>query len=133
MLNPIDLKSQLTITASLAPSARTSSANGTALDLQQYIGPVLVIAQVAQATAGTTPTLDITFEDSANNSSFTAITTPITGTATQVTDAAGGGLQTFQIDRRACRRYVRPVFTIGGTSTPTFPSNAAFVGQKQVV
>lgn len=127
---PIDLKSNLTVARSFAPLSRTATANGTALDTQQYNGSLLVVVDCGAASAGTTPTADFTIEDSADNSSFTANTAALSAVFTQVTTTAT--LQTRSVDLRACRRYVRVVFAIGGTSSPAFPLNAHFVGQTQV-
>lgn len=127
---PIDLKSNLTVARSFAPLSRTATANGTALDVQQYNGNLLAIVDCGAASAGTTPTADFTVEDSADNSTFAANTLALSAAFTQVTTAAS--LQTRSIDLRACRRYVRIVFTIGGTSSPAFPFSAHFAGQTQV-
>lgn len=110
------LKAVTTVTASLAAASRTSTTNGTGVDLKGATD-VLAILNCAAASAGTNPTWDVTIEDSADNSSFAAVS----GLAfTQVTNAAS--TQTMQIDPRAVRRYVRAVGTIGGTSSPAFTS-----------
>lgn len=48
-------------------AARTATANGTGVDLQQYSGDVAVVLDSAAGT-GTTPTLDVKLQDSADNS-----------------------------------------------------------------
>lgn len=121
----LDLKEETTILSFLPPAARTTGANGTGIDLQGYIG-IAVAALHSAAGTGTTPTLDVKIQDSADNSTFA----DVTGYAfTQVTDAAAS-LQDLEIDTRKVRRYVRAVTAITGT-TPSFTCNCVFRGQKQ--
>jgi len=127
----IDLKNNLVVSRTFAPLSRVASANGASLDLKDYVGDVLAVIDSGLATAGTLPTADFTIEDSANNSSWTANTAALSAAFTQVTDAAAV-LQTRNIDTRACRRYVRVVFTLGGTDAPAFPFSAHFLGQTKV-
>lgn len=110
----------------LPPAARTATANGTSVDLKDYIGRAKVILHSALGT-GTTPTLDVKLQESDDNSTFT----DISGAAfTQVTDAAAS-LQALSLDLDKTKRYVRAVSTIGGT-TPSFTGNCVLVGRKQV-
>lgn len=130
-MTPIDLNSHLTAARTLAPVSRTASANGTSLDLRQYNGNVLALVDCGAATAGTNPTAAFTLEDSADDSSFAANTAALSSAFSQVTTVAS--LQQRGIDTRRCRRYIRLVFTIGGTDNPAFPASAHLIGQKQVV
>jgi len=127
---PIDLKNNFIVSETFAPVSRTASGNGTAIDLKDYVGQVLAVVDCGAKTAGTNPTADFTLEDSANNSSWAANTTALSAVFTQTTTVAA--LQTRNLDTRACRRYARLVFTIGGTVSPAFPCGAFFVGQKNV-
>jgi hypothetical protein len=68
-----------------------------------------------KAGSGTTPTMDVKLQDSADNSSWADISG---ATFTQVTSTASQ--QKLTINTNNVRRYVRAVGTIGGTSTPTF-------------
>lgn len=109
-----DIASQLTHVNLLPTLSRTTTANGTGVDLQQRRGTALVILDSAAGT-GTNPTLDVKLQDSPNDSDYT----DITGAAfTQVINAANR--QTLRINLDGTARYVRAVLTIGGTSTPTF-------------
>lgn len=108
-----DIAGQLTLTALLATAARTATANGTGVDCRALRGRALVILDSAAGT-GTTPTLDVKLQDSADNSSFADITG---ATFTQVTNAAS--LQSIAVNLDGARRYVRAVSTIAGT-TPSF-------------
>ncbi len=108
----------------------TSDGNGTGVDVQQFVGSVAILLS-AKATAGTTPTLDIKLQDSADNSTFA----DISGAAfTQVTDASSSAavLQKISLNVDACARYVRAVKDIGGTSSPAFDVTCVGVGVKQV-
>ena len=126
-----DLKGQLTATVSHISLLRTASANGAALDTQQYQGDLLALVECAAKTAGTNPTADFTLEDSADNSSFAGNTAALSAAFTQVTTVAA--TQTRKVDLRATRRYVRLVFTIGGTSSPSFSFSSHFIGQLKVI
>lgn len=109
----------------LVPGARTTTTgNGTGVDIRDYEGIATIILSVG-AGGGTTPTLDIKIQDSADNSSFT----DVTGKAfTQVTTTASK--QTMSLDIDNVRRYVRAVKTVGGTS-PTFDGSVVMVARKK--
>lgn len=108
-----DIAGQLTVTNILPTAARTATANGTGVDAQALRGRGLVILDSAAGT-GTSPTLDLKLQDSADNSSFADITG---ATFTQVINAASR--QTLLVNLDGARRYLRAVSTIGGT-TPSF-------------
>mgnify|MGYP001458472393 CR=1 FL=1 len=123
-----DLQGELTSISLLPGAAVATSGNGTGVDLIGYVGEVVAVLNAGVKTAGDNPTMDIAFEDSANNSSFAAISPAVA--FTQLTTAAS--VQVIRIDTRAVRRYIRAVKTIGGTSTPSFPLSVTMLGQKQV-
>ena len=110
----------------LSISTRTSSANGTGLDISTYEG--LALVQLANnATSGTTPTLDVKIQDSADNSTFA----DVSGYSfTQVT-AALSDPSTLEIDLRNVRQYIRAVATIAGT-TPSFACAVTLVASKKI-
>lgn len=114
----------LTLLNLFPSAARTATANGTGVDLQQYSGDVAVVLDSAAGT-GTTPTLDVKLQDSADNSTFADITgatfTQVTGTASQ---------QKIVVNKDAARRYVRAVATIGG-GTPSFTFSVNALGVKK--
>lgn len=121
-----DIKAHMTVSNSLAPAARTTTVNGTSLDLQNYIGDIMAVLNSAAGT-GTSPTLDVKLQDSADDSAFADVAGK---TFTQITGTAS--LQTMNIDVRAVRRYIRLVATIGGTS-PSFTCVGTFQGMKQTL
>lgn len=116
-----------TVGAIFAASTKTSSANGTALNITDYEGPAMVILSSGAATAGSSPTLDVKIQDSADGSTGW---NDVTGaTFAQVTTSAS--LEAIPLDTNLCKQYVRGVATIGGTSTPTFAFSVVFAGKKK--
>lgn len=126
----IDLQNELNALQLLIAGERTSTVTGSGVDIQGYQGKLKVILDSDQASAGTTPTLDVKIQDSPNNSDWTDVTG---ATFTQITDAAGGPIEAIGLDTRGVDRYIRAIGTIGGTSTPTFDFCVVLVGQKQIM
>ena len=114
----------------LACDARTASANGTGFDLEGSNGAegeAIVILASDAASAGSSPTLDVKLQESANNSDWSDISG---ATFTQVTDAAQA-LEKITINTNDVKRYLRAVGTIGGTSSPAFTYSVALVYGKK--
>lgn len=108
----------------LAPATRTTSANGSAVDVTAYEGSLLATVHSAAGT-GTNPTLDVKLQDSADGSTDWQ---DVTGAVfAQIDDTAGGSIQGIQVDKGKCRQYVRAVATIAGT-TPSFLCAVAIAG-----
>ena len=107
----------------LPPAARTATANGSSIDIKDYLGGGKIILDSA-AGGGTSPTMDVKVQDSADNSSFADVSGL---TFAQVVAAAS--LQSMAVDLDQLRRYVRLVVTIGGTS-PTFTCSAVLLAKK---
>lgn len=97
-----------------AAASITGNGNGTGVDLKDYAGQIAVVLDAGN-TAGTTPTLDVKIQDSADNSSFADVTS---GAFTQVTTVAS--VQKMVLNKDQLRRYIRVVKTIGGTSSPAY-------------
>lgn len=112
--------------ASIHPTAaRTSTFNGTAVDLQLYDGDLVLILDSAAGT-GTSPTLDVKVQSSDTSG---GTYTDITGaTFTQVINAASQ--QSITISKDEARRWIRIVGTIGGT-TPSFTFSVNGVGVRK--
>lgn len=108
-----DMGSQLTAVNLLPTAARTTTANGTGVDMQARRGTALVVLDSA-AGSGTTPTLDLKLQDSADNSTFADIAG---ATFTQVAGVASRQSIVVNVDGTA--RYWRAVSTIAG-DTPSF-------------
>jgi len=125
-MNQDNLGDILQVAELIAPARRTSSLNGSAVDLRDYVGDYTVIL-TSSAGGGTSPTLDVKLQDSADNSTFADISG---ATFTRVTDAADS-TEKVVINADAVNRHVRAVVTIGGTS-PTFDMAVIGIGVKQV-
>ncbi len=104
---------------SLRPQAITANTNGTGVDTQGYNSAAVSLE--TGAVTGTTPTLDVAIQDSADNSVFAALSPAVA--FTQVT--AANNSQILRLDGLGLtgrRRYIRAVATVGGT-TPNFTSS----------
>lgn len=99
-------------------TAATTSVSSGSIAAPSEGGPVIVAAHVT-AAGGTTPTLDVSLEQSANGSSGWAA---VTGSALTQLTAAGNRIG-FAAPTQP---YVRVVAAIGGT-TPTITGTVAIV------
>ena len=122
----IDVHGEL-LASNLIAGTYTADASGAGADLQGYQG-VLKIVLDSGAGGGTTPTLDVKIQDSADNSTFADVLGKV---FTQVTGASAS-IQSLAIDTRAVKRYIRAALTITGTS-PTFGLAVVAAGQKQIM
>ncbi len=112
------------------PAAVTATGTlGQSVDLQGFQGRVLLLIALGAVT-GTTPTLDLKVQDSADNSSFADATTAIT--LAQLVTASAAKVFALAVDVRSVRRYIKLYGTAGGT-TPSFTMSVAVVGQKQII
>lgn len=119
-----NLGDRLQLLTLFASAAVTASGNGTGVDLLDYDGEMCAAINSGAGT-GTSPTLDIKLQDSADNSSFA----DVAGLSiTQITTAAS--LQKISFSKDEVRRYVRAVRTVGGT-TPSFPVGVSLLGVKK--
>jgi hypothetical protein len=122
-----NLGSKTYIQSLLAPAARTSSANGTGFDLQgsnDAEGEAIIILDTAAGT-GTSPTLNVKLQDSADNSAWADVTG---ATFSEVTGTASCAKIT--VNTNDVRRYVRAVATIAGT-TPSFTCAVSMIYSKK--
>ena len=102
-----DSKSEQRLSTSLAPAARTTSANGTGVDVSN-VGEVTVHWVVGAITDGThTPTI----EESDDNSTYTAVAeADLVGTL-----AALAASTNQKVSYIGTKRYIRAVTTITGS------------------
>lgn len=113
-------KENLDVAVSLTHAARTTTANGSAVDLQGYQAAVVVIN--AQAWTDGTHTFSIE-ESDASGSGYTAVAAAnLDGSAPAIT-AAGAQLATYRVGYLGNKRYIRAVQTITGS-----PSTGAIIG-----
>ena len=114
----------------LIPNAAvTADGNGTGVDLITLTGEIAIVCDVPAPVAGTNPTLDLIVEDSADNSSFAALS-PATA-FTQV--AAEASVQKISLNKDAVRRYLRIRKDIGGTDNPQYLVSVKAYGVKRVM
>lgn len=94
---------------------QTASSNGISIDTLGY-ETLTFIYQYGTTTTFTSATVDFTLEDSADDSSFAAIT----GAAmAQHTSAQNAKRHAIVLNLKGRRRYVRAVLTKGGTTLAT--------------
>lgn len=105
----------------LAPTAsRNAALDGTAVDLQQYDGDVVLILDVAGSG---TSTCTVTIQDSADNSSFANVTAAFvrdgvaqsSGTVAFAQVSTTASKQTIVLNKDGIRRYVKAISVEGGT------------------
>ena len=106
-------------------ATRTATGQTSGIDVRDYDGDLVFVLDTTGGGSGSSPTLDVTIEDSADNSSFSALS----GAAfTQVTGTASA--QTLEVSADNCKRYVRIKYTIGGSS-PSFTFSVNAIGLKK--
>lgn len=122
-----DLPGSVTISV-LRPSASVSSnSNSINFDLSPYQGVAGIVLNAGGNTAGddANTKLVAAIYDSADNSTYAAISG---ATFTNVTNT--NSLQTYSLDTRVARRYMRVVMTVLGTNS-AFPVGLSVIAQKQ--
>lgn len=118
-----DFAATAALGSSLAPSQLTASANGAAVDLLSADGPCFAIQQVGAVTGELS--LAGRIEESANGSSWSAISGATFATVTDASD-----VQAITFHRSA--RYVRWAATISG-DTPTAQVAVVIGEQKKTI
>ena len=121
---PIDLKNEFVYTELLPPAAQNATLNGAGVDVHLFMAAAIELH--VGAVTGTTPTLNVKVQDSADNATFADLATPLA--FAQIIAAQTPTI--LQLDTRNVRQYVRLVATIGGT-TPVFPCSAFLIAQKE--
>lgn len=123
-----------TVTHALV-SGRTSVSASSAVDLQGYEGIGELMLNAELASAGSSPTLDVTLQDcDTSDGQFAEVASAKGGPIafTQVTDAAGAGLQVKALDFKSLKRFVKVVPVLGGTGGPAITFSTAIRGRKKV-
>ncbi len=101
--------------------------NGASFDIIGIEGKIFARADIGNATAGTSPTLDLSFTKSTDNSNFVAANIAYT-------QANANTIQVAAIDPRALGdgyRYIRVEGRIGGTNSPSFPLSVVGIAVSQ--
>ena len=123
-INQLNLE-KLDITAAVASASVTATATSGAIDLKEFDGDVLLVLNCAAGT-GSSPTLDIKVQDSDETGGTYG---DLSGAAfTQVTTSAS--LQTLEVNKDECKRFIKLVQTVGGSS-PVFVYGISLVGAKK--
>ena len=123
-INQLNLE-KLDITAAVASASVTATATSSAIDLKEFDGDVLLVLNCAAGT-GSSPTLDIKVQDSDETGGTYG---DLSGAAfTQVTTSAS--LQTLEVNKDECKRFIKLVQTVGGSS-PVFVYGISLVGAKK--
>lgn len=114
-------------------AARTTSTTGAAINLLDYEGTGAMILDSAAATAGTTPTLDVTLEESDDGSTnWTAVPPAAYAEAVefaQVTTTASQQVRHFNVSDR--KQFVREKHVIGGSASPSFVHSLNLLAKKK--
>jgi hypothetical protein len=97
------------------------------VDLNTYIGEMKAVLVAFSPVADGSTTLTVSFLDSADNTTYAALSTP---TFTPIT--ATSGVQSVAIDTRTVRRYLQGKHIVTGT-TATFDAALVLIGEKQVM
>ena len=110
-----DLKNNLSPAQSLAPAARTASANGTGVDLQGY-GSAMAQFDLGLYTDGS---YTLSVEESSDDSTYTVVAAAdLEGTLSVVDDATKDN--TIQrVGYKGTKRYIRAVVTEGSSPAPS--------------
>lgn len=108
-----DLYNNIGATISLAPAAKTASANGTGVDLQGFDSAVVLI----EVGAWTDGSHAFEVQESDDNSTFTAVADADLQGAEPVVDGATDDDQIYKIGYTGSKRYIRAVTTVSGTTT----------------
>lgn len=117
-------------TIALAPMANIlTTANGTGVDVRDFVGQIAVLLSAVNV-AGTSPTLAVKLQSSADNSTYADVAGAVFTTVTEAGTKAPT-LEKITVNVDAASRYLRVVKTVGGTSSPEFSLSCTAVGVKQ--
>lgn len=108
-----DLESAISSALSFNPAARTATANGTGVDLQNFMAAAVIVS-IGAITDGT-HTLKL--QDSPDNSTFTDVAAAnLSGSFTALTSGSTAGT-TQEVSYLGNQRYIRAVTTVAGATT----------------
>ncbi|MDE2030530.1 MAG: hypothetical protein KGI97_08230 [Alphaproteobacteria bacterium] len=122
-----DLLRNQTVTQSLAPAARTASANGASADLRGFDAAVITVSFGAYTDGTHTPTV----QQSMDNSTWTTCVfgTDTDGPADLAAVSSSAGADTVQqIGYIGSQRYLRVVMTVAGATSGALSSAEVTAG-----
>lgn len=116
---------KLDVTAAVVSASVTATASSSVIDLLEFDGDVVLVLNCAAGT-GSSPTLNVKVQEhSATSGTFTDLSG---ATFTEVTTSAS--LQTLAINKDECKRYIKIVQTVAGSS-PVFVYGISLVAAKK--
>lgn len=123
-----DLYSNTSSVQSLAPAARTASANGTGVDLHGFQS-ALIAVHVGAYTDGT-HTFEV--QESADNATFAAVdAADLQGAALEL-DSAGQAGKVHEMGYYGSKRYLRVAVTVAGATAGALYGAAIVRGHPNV-
>ncbi|MEW2631792.1 hypothetical protein AB0903_09065 [Streptomyces sp. NPDC048389] len=123
-----DIKNHLEPAQSLAPAARTASANGTGVDLANFDAAAVVV----DAGVWTDGTHTFEVQDSDDNATFAAVADEFLDGTEPVIDAADEDAQIYTVGYHGIKRYLRVIVTVAGATTGAAYSAAVYRGKGRV-
>ena len=122
-----DLNGQLTPVVLLQKNILVASGTATiaGVDLKDFVGNLKLILSYVQPSGG--GGMQISLLDSADNTTFSALSSP-----TFANQTASSGTVEVALDTRNCKRYLQCQHVVTGT-TATFTASLIGVGMKQVI
>lgn len=119
-----------TVVQLLTPTNATAETTTVAgVDLKDFIDDILIVLSSKRPNASAGATLNVTFKDSPDNSTFTALTAgPTIALAAATTET----VTTVSLSTRSVQRYLQVSYIAAGT-TGTFDVSVVGIGLKQVV
>lgn len=125
MSNLMNALAQAGVLRAIVAGTYTSTETGTGVDVSAWDGIAVAVLD-SSLGGGTTPTLNVTLEDSdAVGGTYAAIP----GAAfVEVDDTAGGSTQVIAFDVGAANGFVRAVGTIAGGGSETFDFSVTLLG-----
>ncbi len=110
-----DLKSNIDVAQSLAPAARTASANGSGVDLRGY-GSATALIDIGLFTDGS---FSFKLQESDDNSTFTDVGSDDQLGSFSVVDDTGDDNTVQRVGYVGIKRYIRVVVTQGASPAPS--------------
>ena len=111
----------------LRPEAKTATGNGLAVTQHKGAEEALFVLLIGAVT-GTSPTLDVKIQDSPDNSVWTDVTG---ATMAQKTATHANKIFTGRVNWKHRAKYLRAVFTIGGTTQSFTIASACLQGSTK--
>jgi hypothetical protein len=109
-----DLVHHIDPAVTLAPAAKTASANGTGVDLANYDAAVVEIH--AGAWTDGTHIFEVQ-ESDASASGYTAVADAYLDGAEPTVSSGGTAAQIYTVGYKGIKRYIRVITTVSGTTT----------------